>query len=94
MSFTPGAPLRRSFKEDREERTRKKSTRHRVRIAALLVVLVLVGAGAWVAYARPDFSARLADTRFIRFNPDGARQRKRRGEDRAWDAADPVSSDV
>ncbi|MBV8222628.1 MAG: energy transducer TonB [Candidatus Eremiobacteraeota bacterium] len=57
MSFTPGAPLRRSFKEDREERKRKKSSRHRVRLVALLVVLVLVGAGAWVAYARPDLSA-------------------------------------
>ncbi|MBV8172376.1 MAG: TonB family protein [Candidatus Eremiobacteraeota bacterium] len=61
MSFTPGAPLRRSFKEDRDERKRKKSVRQRVRVFALIAVLIVVGAGAWIAYARPDFSALLSN---------------------------------
>jgi len=59
VSFTPGAPLRRSFKEDREERKRKKESRQRIRIIAGIAVLVIVGAGAYVAYARPDFNALL-----------------------------------
>jgi TonB family protein len=57
VSFTPGAPLRRSFKEDREERKRKKVVRQRVRIFALAAVVLVVGAGAWVAYARPEIGA-------------------------------------
>ena len=56
MSFTPGAPIRRSFKEDREERRRRKESRARIRGLAAVAVLVLVGAGAYVVYAKPDLS--------------------------------------
>jgi len=60
VSFTPGAPLRRSFKEDREERKRKKESRQRIRIVAAIAVLAVASAGAYVAYARPDLSAILS----------------------------------
>jgi periplasmic protein TonB len=56
VSFTPGAPLRRSFKEDREERRRRKESRQRIRVIVGVVVLLLMGSAAWAMYEQPGIA--------------------------------------
>lgn len=57
MSFTPGAPIRRSFKEDREERRKRKEARQRLRIIGVIAALAVIGGLAWGWYAQADILA-------------------------------------
>jgi TonB family protein len=53
VSFTPGAPLRRSFKEDREERRRRKETRQRFRVLIAVAAVLVMGTAAWALSQQP-----------------------------------------
>ena len=57
MSFTPGAPLRRSFKEDREERRRRKQAKQRSRIIAIAASVLVLGVVGWAIYAQASIAA-------------------------------------
>jgi len=59
VSFTPGAPLRRSFKEDREERRRRKESRQRIRIIVGVLALLVMGSAAWAVYQQPGITGML-----------------------------------
>ncbi len=60
MSFTPGAPLRRSFKEDRDDRRRRKQVSSRVKIIGGLVALVVLAGIGFALYSQAGISAVLS----------------------------------
>ena len=57
MSFTPGAPLRRSFKEDREERRRRKQVKQRSRMIVVVASMLVLGVVGWAIYAQASIAA-------------------------------------
>ena len=60
MSFTPSAPLRRSFKDDRDDRRRRKQTSGRVKIIGGLLALVVLAAIGFALYSQAGISAVLS----------------------------------
>ncbi|HEY6358889.1 MAG TPA: energy transducer TonB, partial [Vicinamibacterales bacterium] len=69
VSFTPGAPLRRSFKEDRDERRRRKEARQRLRVIIGVAVLLLMGSAAWALYEQPGITGMLGNWQKPRATP-------------------------
>jgi len=56
VSFT-GPPTRRSFKEDREERRKRKAARTRTRIMVEIGILVVLAGVAWAVYTQAGIAA-------------------------------------
>jgi TonB family protein len=71
VSFTPGAPLRRSFKEDREDRRRRKESRQRIRVIIAVAALLVMGSAAWALYEQPGVTGVLTNWQKPKPTPRG-----------------------